>query len=256
MTDQPIRLARMKDVPDSAWKKLSETRIYFGHQSVGVNIVDGIKDVLRENPQIKLRVVETSSPSEVDGPVFSHSTIGKNEEPLSKIEAFESFMKKNGTKIDVAFFKFCFVDIDSKTDVKKVFAKYKDSISKERKNFPGTTLLHVTVPLLRRQENGFKARIKKLVGVGGDGFFDDEHNVARNSFNDLLRGEYGGKEPIFDLAGIESTLPDGKRLSFEKGGKIYYSLVPEYTNDGGHLNEKGQKIVAEQFLIFLATLSR
>ena len=256
MTDQPIRFGKIKDVPDSAWKKLSEKRIYFGHQSVGNNIMDGIRDTIKQNPQVKLNIVETSDPGRLSGPFFSHSSIGKNDEPQSKIEAFASFMQENGTKVDMAFFKFCFVDIDSKTDVKKVFAKYKDSIKKAKSDFPGTSLLHVTVPLLRRQEGGFKAWINKLVGAGGGGFFDDEHNVARNAFNDLLRGEYGGKEPIFDLAGIESTLPDGKRSSFEKGGRIYYSLVTDYTDDGGHLNEKGRKIVAEQLLILLATLSR
>ena len=43
--------------------------------------------------------------------------------------------------------------------------------------------------------------------------------------------------------------------TFTKDGENYYSLVPDYTDDGGHLNEKGRKIVAEQLLILLANLS-
>ena len=39
------------------------------------------------------------------------------------------------------------------------------------------------------------------------------------------------------------------------GLKIYYSMAPEYTTDGGHLNETGRKRVAEQLLIFLANLN-
>ncbi len=35
------------------------------------------------------------------------------------------------------------------------------------------------------------------------------------------------------------------------GWKYVYSLVPDYTDDGSHLNEKGRKVVAEQFLLFL-----
>jgi hypothetical protein len=31
-------------------------------------------------------------------------------------------------------------------------------------------------------------------------------------------------------------------------------MVPEYTTDGGHLNEIGRKKIAEQFLILLAKL--
>jgi len=33
-------------------EKLSQKKIYFGHQSVGFNIIDGIKDIMKENPQI------------------------------------------------------------------------------------------------------------------------------------------------------------------------------------------------------------
>ena len=36
--------------------------------------------------------------------------------------------------------------------------------------------------------------------------------------------------------------------------KNYYSLVPEYTNDGAHLNELGRKIVAEGLLNLLASI--
>ncbi len=71
----------------------------------------------------------------------------------------------------------------------------------------------------------------------------------------MLIKQYEGKEPIFDIAKIESTFPDGTRSSFTKDGKTYYSMVPEYTYDGGHLNETGRKKVAEQLLILLAQLN-
>ena len=63
-----------------------------------------------------------------------------------------------------------------------------------------------------------------------------------------------GKEPLFDLAMVESTYEDGSRYTFSANGHTYYALVPEYTKDGGHLNELGQKVAAEQLLIFLAGL--
>ncbi len=61
--------------------------------------------------------------------------------------------------------------------------------------------------------------------------------------------------PFFDIAKIESTFPDGTRSTFTKDGKTYYSMVPEYTHDGGHLNEMGRKKVAKQFLLLLANLN-
>jgi hypothetical protein len=155
-----------------------------------------------------------------------------------------------GEKADIGFFKLCFVDIYAATDVQKVFGEYRSSMAELRKNNPKVTFVHVTTPLTIVQ-SGWKAFVKKIIWRSIDGYQD---NIQREAFNELLRKEYKGNEPIFDLAMIESTLPDGRRAMFTKDGKAYPCLVPEYTNDGGHLNEKGRKIVAEQLLIFLASL--
>ena len=95
--------------------------------------------------------------------------------------------------------------------------------------------------------------VKKLTGKKE--FWEYDHNVARNKFNDLLKREYAGKESVFDLAKIESTYPDGRRETFKRKDKRFYSLVHDYTHDGAHLKELGRKKVAEQFLIFLANLN-
>ncbi len=102
-------------------------------------------------------------------------------------------------------------------------------------------------------KTSIKTWIKKIIGKKDIWEYDD--NIKRNQYNQLLKEYYEGKEPVFDLAKIESTYPDGKRCTFEKDGKTYYSLVSEYTSDGGHLNEKGRKIVAEKLLVFLANLA-
>ena len=60
MSEKANKLPSIKDVPNSAWKKLSQKKIYFGHQSVGYNIIDGIKDIMKEYPQINLNIVETT----------------------------------------------------------------------------------------------------------------------------------------------------------------------------------------------------
>ena len=54
---------------------------------------------------------------------------------------------------------------------------------------------------------------------------------------------------LFNLAKSESTFPDGSRMSFQKDGEIFYSLVPLYTDGHGHLNEIGRKKIAESFLL-------
>jgi hypothetical protein len=219
--------------------------------SVGFNIISGVEDVLKENSKLRLSIVETNNPADFNRPLFAHSRVGKNHEPLSKIKGFSTFMENGiGEKADVAFVKFCFVDIYAPTDAQKVFGEYKASMAELRKKYPQVTFVHVTGPLTIVQ-SGWKAFIKKIIGRPIDGYQD---NIQRDGFNELLRKEYKGKEPIFDLAVLESTLPDGSRTTFTKDRKEYPYLVPEYTKDGGHLNEKGRKIVAEQLLIFLASL--
>jgi hypothetical protein len=252
MTEQKVTLPSIKDVADSAWEKLAHRKIYFGHQSVGYNIIEGIKDLLKENPQIELNVIETADPKSLRAPILAHSRLGKNGAPGSKIDAFSGLLKGGlREKTDIAFFKFCYVDISPKSDVKGIFSEYRKTMDILTREFPKTKFFHVTVPLTARQ-GGAKALVKKLIGkpIGGR-----EDNMKRTQYNRLLKEAYDGKAPLFDLAGIESTSSNGNRSSFSRDGTIYYSLVPEYTNDGGHLNELGRRIVAEQLLIFLANLS-
>jgi len=258
MSEKAIKFPSIKDVPASAWEKLSQKKIYFGHHSVGHNIIDGIKDLMKENPKIKLNIVETANESDFKVGLFAHSGVGKNMDPKSKIDEFAKFINKGiGEKADAAALKFCYVDIRPDTDTKNVFTDYSDSLSQLKKKFPDTKFIHFTVPLtteptvLQGLIRSAKNAIKKV--IGRPGYFDS--NIKRNLFNERLLKEYESKEPILDIAKIESTFPDGTRCSFTKDGKTYYSMVPEYTNDGGHLNETGRKKVAEQLLILLANLN-
>jgi len=251
MEPNKVTLPSIKDVPAEAWQKLAQKKIYFGHQSVGNNILDGVRDVMKENPQVKLNIVELSKLNDFDKPFFAHSGVGKNEDPRSKCEDFADILdQKIAGKADIAFFKFCFVDVVPNTDVNKLFAAYKETLVSLKEKYPKVTFVHLTVPLMAAQ-TGPKVWIKKIIGRAIGGY---EDNIKREQFNAMIIKEYSGKEPIFDLARIESTAPDGSRAIFEKDGKTYPRMVPEYTNDGGHLNELGRKIVAEQLLIFLSNL--
>jgi hypothetical protein len=253
MDEQKKVFASLKEIPESAWQRLAEKRIYFGHQSVGENILAGIRDLMKENPQIRLNLVKTHDPAAFNIPVFAESDIGKNEDPTSKCQAFGDYMVKGlGNKVDIAFFKFCFVDVTADTDVDQVFTEYRTTLARLKEKYPKTLFVHVTVPLTTVQ-TGVKVWVKQIIGrrIGG---YDE--NMQRGKYNERLIKEYGGKEPIFDLGRIESTYPDGARSSFPKDGHVYYSLVPAYTYDGGHLNERARKLVAEQLLVLLASLSR
>ena len=242
----------LNTVSPAAWQQVAGKRIYFGHQSVGGNIVAGIEQVLRENPQIKLNIAETTDPAKFKAPIFAHSKVGHNEQPATKNA---DFAKVVGSKlkgdVDVAFFKYCYVDVTRRTDAAQLFADYKRNMDKLKAENPRTTFVHVTAPLTVIQ-TGPRAWLKRALGkpIGG---YDD--NKKRHEFNEMLRKEYGGNEPIFDLAQVESTLPNGARVTYEYNGATYHGLAPEYSDDGGHLNERGQKVVAEKLLLFLTQVA-
>jgi hypothetical protein len=252
-TVKPVKLAAL--LPDDFIRRLSRQTIYFGHQSVGYNILDGIRDIAREYPPLELNVVETTDLATVGTPVFAHSRIGRNGQPLSKLDGFSTVLRRNDTtRADVAFMKFCYVDFTEQTDIQGVFGRYVETFAELKLAFPDTTFVHMTVPLTGRPRGvdiQAKNLVKRLLGRRVASYKD---NMQMTRFNDLLRAKYLGKEPVFDLASIESTHADGTRVVNREAGMSVYSLAPEYTFDGGHLNERGRRIVALELLRVLAAL--
>ena len=237
------------DIPGKIWANLAEKKIFFGHQSVGFNIIDGIKDLMKDSP-VKLSIVELKDAGPLSKPGFYHARVGKNVDPISKIDDFARQVDAGiGGTADIAFFKFCFVDIRSQTDIQKVFKHYVQTMERLEKKYPQTKFVHFTVPL-STTVTSWKTRVKTLIGKKDIWEYDD--NIRKNEFNRMLKEHYAGKEPVFDIAAYESTLPDGKRSRFTKDGKDYFDLAPEYTYDDGHLNEQGRKWVAEHLLTFLS----
>lgn len=242
----------LRDVPVAAWEQLSTKRICFGHQSVGANILEGIKELQREYPQVKLQTVESAGSVDTVRGAFNHFRVGKNMDPVSKINSFSTAMRQGACKdANVAFFKFCYVDVTPNTDPDALFAYYRREMARLQKLYPQTTFAHVTMPLTKRQ-SGLKAFVKRALRKPVSG---REDNIIRNRFNALLLQEYSGKAPVFDLARIEATRPDGQQEYVDINGTRNFSLVPEYTNDDGHLNENGRRAVAAELLRFLVSLN-
>jgi hypothetical protein len=241
----------LKDVT-AGLDALLAKRILFGHQSVGLNIIDGLADVLRDDGGRSFTFVEARDPRAAAGPAFLHATIGSNGDPIGKIRDFDAIMRGGmGGKVDIAFMKLCYVDIGADTDAQEVFRAYRDTMAGLEASFPTTTFVHLTVPLVTR-EKGTKAFVKRLMGRKLDG---SAGNRIREELNTLLRSEYVGKKPFFDLARSESTRTDGSRVVFTSGGIAYYALDEAYTDDGGHLNVPGRRFVAERLLVTLAELA-
>ena len=240
-------------VPAQAWEKLASKRIYFGHQSVGLNIMQGVRDLVADNPSIRLNVLDLKEGMALgSGGVFAHGPVGKNQQPATKLDDFRKNIEGESTQgIDIAFLKFCYVDIVETTDVPALVADYKARMDELKKRHPGTVFVHLTVPLITDRPS-IKNAIKKFLGRGGS---ECAENIRKNEYNGILLKEYGGKESVFDLAKIESTRGDGTRVTCTINGKTFFCLNPVYTDDGGHLNAKGRKVVAAHLLAFLAELA-
>lgn len=193
-------------------------------------------------------VVEASHPEVFRRPVFAHFRVGQNCDPHSKCRAFAQVLNAGvGERVDVAFFKFCYVDITAHTDIHELFTVYQDVMASLSQQYPKVVFLHVTVPL-KRVRNGVLGWLGEKSGVFDCGWQDQ---VCRHAFNQLLRGTYGGSGRLFDLAGLESTFPDARPSSFHYRGERVPNLVPEYSDDGGHLNQPAAERAARGLLACL-----
>lgn len=246
MTD--AALSAMSDVPASAWSRLAARRIFFGHQSVGYNIMAGVGSLLSSRPEIGLNVVE-SVPTAAAG--FYHGKVGRNTAPESKLDEFAGIVERAPWPDGgIAMVKLCYVDVHPGSDPEALFAAYRQKMSDLSARRPEVTFVHFTLPLTaaRRSFSHWKNR---LLGRATH----EDVNAIRNRYNDLLLEAYENREPVFDVARLESTLPDGSRSFLERGTERVYTLTREYTDDGGHLNAAAQRFVAERLLVFLAGLA-
>lgn len=227
-----------------ALTSLQQVRIFFGHQSVGENIMTGVASVATNN-KLPVEIIETASASSLPQYCFAHAKIGQNFQPQTKLDAFANKINSGmGDAVDIAFMKFCYVDINAQTDVDALFSAYQNTMNALQTNYPNVIFVHFTAPL-KSQNSGAKAFVKKALGKTTA---ESDNNIKREQYNALVRNAYQGKEPFFDLAKIESTYPDGSRSSHSKDGFTYYSMVSAYTDDGGHLNETGREIMASALI--------
>jgi hypothetical protein len=231
-------------------------RVFFDHQSVGMNVLDGVPDVYAEYglapPRVQLFSerpggAETVAQQGGDG-FLAHAFFGQNGDPLAKIADFDATVRGGvGDEVDVALMKLCYVDVTSETDVDEVFERYRSTLAALERDYPHVAFLHATTPLTT--DPGWGSRVKKL--LGRDPHLGPPDNEARERLNELIRREYRG-DRLLDLAAIESTAPDGSRSAGETSGRRYYSLYRGYAADPGHLNEAGAAIAAAHLLHLVA----
>ncbi|TRY18645.1 hypothetical protein FOJ82_05850 [Tessaracoccus rhinocerotis] len=220
--------------------RAAELRIFFGHMSVGNNIISGMRQVYDAHEVRRPGFVETGIgdvPDLPQGGAFVHTLIGENRHPYRKLENFAAMLRGGmAEQVDVALIKFCYIDIRWDTDVDKLFRTYRDTMAELEAEFPDVRFIHVTAPLTTGP-HGIKDHVKHFVGRND--------NAARERYNELMRAEYGA-DRLLDVAALESRAPDGT---------VAPELYAGYSNDGAHLNGTGSALAALE-LVRMLNLAR
>jgi hypothetical protein len=216
---------------------VARTRVFFGHQSVGMNVLDAVPGVYADHGVSAPPIEQGGTQPGPNGGFIAHQYIGVNGKPLLKLEDFDRTMRGGmGRQVDVALMN---IDVDSSMDVDALFARYRDTMGALERDFPNVTFIHVTVPLKTEATS-------------------EADNVARERMSALFRREYAGHH-LYDIAKIESTKPDGTRVSGSYDNQGYFALYDAYTVGDGlavHLNAGGSMIAATAFLDAIAQASR
>lgn len=230
-------------------EKVSQHNIYFGHQSVGENILQGIEQWQHETGA-SLNIVEGRDPA-AKTPAFIHYRVGQNGDPKGKIDDFAAQLTEiPAGDSGIAFFKLCYVDINESTDVEAVFKYFREKMWDARESYPDLSIVLVTAPVTGIQ-TGLKATAKKILNRQPFGILE---NIKRNDYNERLRSELSDSFSVFDLAAVETTLPDGSINTYKYKGASYPCMPGFYTSDLGHLNDYGAKAMAYNLLAFLAEI--
>lgn len=222
----------------------AERRVFFGHQSVGKNVLSGVPEVYGTAQLTAPQIVDIGAgaalPGDPGAPVLAHAYIGENGDPLGKLTDFDTRLRDGlAEQVDVALLKFCYLDITGETDVEALFETYRQTLADLERDFPEVQFVHVTAPLTT-EATDLKWRVKEVIGRANN-------NAAREQYNALMRAEYG-EGLLLDLAAIEATAPDGTVAVVSSNGEQHLALAPQNAADSGHLNAAGSATAADRFL--------
>ena len=226
------------------WDTAAARAVYFGHQSVGDNMLDGLRQIADAERWPQLRITEVAASTTGVRPALFHGKIGQNGDPVSKVRAFREAIDGGlGNSVDIAVMKFCFWDIRHETDIDAVFSEYKSTMNDLAQRFPQVTFVHATVPLVAADMD-WKARVRRLMGMTTP---TDIDNRTRERLNERIRSEYASRGIVLDIARAEMD------ESVASGAP---ALAASLSSDGAHLNNPGRRRVGAAFVKALSAAAQ
>lgn len=234
---------------------VTEVRILFGHQSIGMDILDAIPGVYADEGIGAPVIADRNWPAARDttSPVLAHAYIGTNGDPIGKIRDFAAaFDTHFGSTLDIAMMKLGPVDFTDSTNVFTVFGTYSATMSSLERAHPGTTFIYTTVPLDSQPDNWTP---QQPDAVGSPTTTTGSRNAICEKYNDLVRKKYAATGRLLDLAALEAQLPDGRVATTAVAGVNVRVMNPALSDDGLHLNSSGAHYMAQQFLRFVGNIA-
>ena len=227
--------AKDEIVPKDALAAARGLRVLFGHQSVGFDVLRGLRLLAEADAERYVLAVQPM----VRAAWFARNrgvgefVLGRNGDALGKVDEFAARVRDEfGAHVDVAMMKLCYADLTERSDPKAIFARWKAAHEELARAYPKVRFVWWTVPV-------------PLPARCAD---------RRTTINDLIRAhvrEHGGV--LLDVADLESHAPDGKAVVHPGGGE---KLFEGYARDaGGHLNDDGAQRVGRAVWWLLARLA-
>lgn len=225
---------RWSDVTPADMAVLRETRVLVGSKSIGLNLVKGLAIVGKDDPAFNLvgnfarfDVEKNGGLDAIPGDAFASTRfvhfMATRHPYIKRMEELDRLLRtppwRFGEQPLVATILYAEVDPES-------FPAYKDLVAGLRRDFPQVRILHATTSIFAANSTLAESRREKM-----------------REFNKLLRAEYKGREPIYDL---EAILSDDFR-----DGAV---MCSEYTKDptGVHPNlDPGMRVMGRGYILAL-----
>jgi hypothetical protein len=225
--------------PQATMDLVGGQRWLFNHASIGNNCVmyKGMTLLNRNNPtryQLVGVQVEPAFGDIIDPPpnptepgtIYHWPRGGWAPDKFRKFDEAVRLRGWHAPAVDMVMDKLCFIDYAAKFDT------YLATITALERDYPDTTFIYVTIPLMRI-DNPEHPEWRDL-------------NVTTNQYNAAVRAHCAAHGRfLYDIADMEAHDPNGLEYTYEQNGQWYQTLYPGYgANKTNYLNDLGSQRVA------------